>query len=141
MNSLQKGANRMKKNGIINSDLSRVIAEMGHKDSLVVADCGLPIPQEVERIDLSLTKGYPEFLKILKASLEDLVVEKVILAAEIKEKSPDLEAEILALLKDTEIEYIPHAEFKKETNNSRAIVRSGETTPYANIILISGVDF
>ncbi len=131
----------MKKNGIINSQLSRVVAEMGHKDSLTVADCGLPIPQEVERVDLSLTKGYPKFLEILKAVLKDLVVEKAILAQEIKEKSPELEREIIELLPDIEIEYIPHAEFKQETHNSRAVVRSGETIPYANIILISGVDF
>ncbi|RCW52250.1 D-ribose pyranase [Halanaerobium sp. ST460_2HS_T2] len=131
----------MKKNGIINSELARVVAEMGHKDSLTIADCGLPIPQEVERVDLALTKGYPEFLKILRAMLKDLVVEKAILAAEIKEESPKLEAEILELLPDIEIEYIPHTEFKKKTNNSRAVVRSGETIPYANIILISGVDF
>ncbi|TDO92196.1 ribose transport protein RbsD [Halanaerobium saccharolyticum] len=131
----------MKKGGIINSELSRVIAEMGHKDSLVIADCGLPIPEGVERVDLSLTKGYPEFLKILRATLDDLVVEKAILAAEIKEKSPELEEKIFALLPEVEIEYLPHEEFKKATNNSRAVVRSGEIIPYANIILISGVDF
>jgi D-ribose pyranase len=131
----------MKKDGIINNQLSRVIAEMGHQDSLVLADCGLPIPQQVERIDLSLTKGYPKFSKILKAVLKDLVVEKAVLAVEIKEKSPGLEAEILALLPDVEVEYIDHEEFKNETNNARAVVRSGEVIPYANIILISGVDF
>jgi D-ribose pyranase len=131
----------MKKNGIINSELTRVIAEMGHKDSLVLADCGLPIPQAIERIDLSLTKGYPEFLKILRATLDDLVVEKAILAAEIKEQSPELEEKIIALLPDIEVEYIPHEEFKRKINNSRAVVRSGEIIPYANIILISGVDF
>jgi len=131
----------MKKNGIINSELVRVIAEMGHKDGLTIADCGLSIPEKVERVDLSLTKGYPKFLEILKAVLNDLVVEKAILAAEIKEKSPKLEAEIIKMLPDIEIEYIPHTEFKKETNNSRAVVRSGEIIPYANIILISGVDF
>ena len=131
----------MKKSGIINSQLSRLIAEMGHKDSFVVADCGLPIPKNVERIDLSLTKGYPKFLKILEAALEDLVVEKAILASEIKEKSPELEAQIIELMPGLEIEYISHAEFKKQTKNSRAVVRSGETIPYANIILISGVDF
>jgi D-ribose pyranase len=80
-------------------------------------------------------------LEILKAVLNDLVVEKAILAAEIKEKSPKLEAEIIKMLPDIEIEYTPHTEFKKETNNSRAVVRSGEIIPYANIILISGVDF
>lgn len=131
----------MKKDGIINSEISRVIAEMGHKDSLVIADCGLPIPQKVERIDLSLTKGYPNFLKILEATLEDLVVEKVILAEEIKTTSPELEAKIIKLLPEVEIEYISHFEFKRETKNSRAVIRSGEVIPYANIILISGVDF
>lgn len=131
----------MKKNGIINNQLSKVIAEMGHKDSLVVADCGLPIPEEVERVDLSLTKGYPEFLKILEAVLEDLVVEKAILAAEIKEKSPELEEKIIQLLPDIEIDYLPHNQLKNETRSSRAIVRSGEITSFANIMLISGVDF
>ena len=131
----------MKKNGVINSELVRVIAEMGHKDSLVVSDCGLPIPEEVERIDLSLNKGYPEFLKVLKALLDDLIVEKAVLAAEIKEQSPELEEKILALLPDVEVEYISHEEFKAATKNSRAVVRSGEITPFANIILISGVDF
>ena len=131
----------MKKNGIINNQLSRVIAEMGHKDSLTVADCGLPIPQNTERVDLSLTKGYPKFLKILDSILEDMVVEKAILAEEIKEVSPELEAEIIKMLSDIEIEYITHEKLKKETEQSRAVVRSGETISYANIILISGVDF
>lgn len=131
----------MKKEGIINSRLAGLIAEMGHQDQLVIADCGLPIPPELERVDLALTKGYPKFLKILKEILVDLVVEKAVLAAEIKEKSPELEKEIKALLPEIEIEYIPHSEFKKRTNNSRAVVRSGEVRPFANIILISGVDF
>lgn len=131
----------MKRQGIINSNLIRVIAEMGHKDMLTVADCGLPIPKEVERIDLSLTKGYPSFLKILAEILEDLVVEKAILAAEIKEKSPELEKKLIDLLAGIEIEYISHSEFKEKTNKSRAVVRSGEIIPFANIILISGVDF
>lgn len=131
----------MKKNGIINSELARVVAEMGHQDSLVLADCGLPIPQKVERIDLALTKGYPKFIEILKAVLADLVVEKAILAAEIKEKSPKFEAKIRELLPAIEIEYISHAEFKKSTHKAKAVVRSGEIIPYANIILISGVDF
>lgn len=131
----------MKKNGIINSRLAGVIAEMGHQDSLVIADCGLPIPNDVERIDLSLTKGYPVFIKTLKAVLADLVVEKAILASEIKAESPELETKIIEIMPEVEIEYISHAELKKYTTTSRAVVRTGEITPYANIILISGVDF
>lgn len=131
----------MKKDGILNSQLSRVIAEMGHKDSLTVADCGLPISQNTERVDLSLTKGYPKFLKILDSILEDMVVEKAILAEEIKEVSPELESKIIKMLPDIEVEYISHKKFKEKTEQSRAVVRSGETISYANIILISGVDF
>ena len=43
----------MKKNGILNPQLNRVISEMGHRDMLIIADAGLPIPKEVERIDLA----------------------------------------------------------------------------------------
>jgi len=131
----------MKKRGILNKELNTVIAEMGHKDTLTISDAGLPIPQNVQRIDLALNRGYPEFLKILKVVLEDLVVEKALIASEIKEISPEMHKKIISLLGDIEVEYISHTKFKKQSEDSRAVVRSGEITPYANVILVSGVDF
>ena len=53
----------MKKSALLNSELSYVIAKMGHTDTLTVGDCGLPIPQETQRIDLALRKGTPGFLE------------------------------------------------------------------------------
>lgn len=131
----------MKRQGILNADLVKIIAELGHTDSLVICDAGLPIPNSVQRIDLALTQSIPRFIDVLKGVLQDTVVEKAILACEIKEISPELHEQILENLNGIPIEYISHEEFKTMTYDAKGIVRSGEITAYANIILISGVDF
>ncbi len=131
----------MKRQGILNVDLSKLIAEMGHTDQLVICDSGLPIPKEMNRVDLALTKGVPGYLEVLKGVLNDLVVEKAILADEMNEVSPELHKKTLEILGDIPVEYLSHEDFKKMTYDAKGIVRSGEVTPYANIILISGVDF
>lgn len=129
----------MKKTGILNPQLSRVIAETGHTDLLVVTDAGLPIPQEVERIDLSLVSGKPAFLDVLKEMIREVSVEKIILAEETSKISPEMYQDIVSLFPGIEIETMPHAEFKKKTKEARAAIRSGEFTPYANVILVAGV--
>ncbi len=66
----------MKKIGILNQPISSVIAGLGHMDTLVVADAGLPIPQETQRIDLALVEGIPGFLDTLRAVLMEMKVER-----------------------------------------------------------------
>jgi len=131
----------MKKIGILNDHLSKVIASMGHMDFLTVCDAGLPIPECCNRIDLSLVPGIPGFLDVLKAITTELEVQKIYLAEEIKEHNPSIEKSVLSLFPDFVVEYIPHEKFKSESRRSRAIIRTGECTPYANIILESGVIF
>ena len=133
----------MKKNGILNSDISRVLSYMGHTDWICVGDCGLPIPDEVERIDLALEFGVPTFIKTLEVVTGDMKVEKIILAEEIKAQNPKVLGEIEALFKgqNIEVEYVSHTELKEKTKNCKAVIRTGETTPYANIILQSGCIF
>lgn len=127
----------------INPALSRVISETGHTDLLVVTDAGLPIPPGSERIDLAYRPGAPAFFDVLDTVLAELVVEGATVSEEVAEKSP----EVLAALRerfadqDFEIELIPHIEFKKLTHSARAFVRSGEFTPYANVILHAGVAY
>ena len=82
----------MKKAGILNSDISRVLSYLGHTDRICIGDCGLPIPDCTERIDLALC-------------------------------------------------FVPHTELKEQTKECKAVIRTGETTPYANIILQSGCIF
>jgi D-ribose pyranase len=131
----------MKKTTLLQSDLSYVIATMGHLDTLVVADAGLPIPSETARIDLALTQGVPGAIQTLKVVLEELKVEKVILAEETRERNPKFLAEVQELLPDVPVEFVSHAALKTQTASARAVVRTGEFAPYANVILVSGVVF
>ena len=131
----------MKKDGILNESLLRVMGSLGHTDRIVVCDVGLPIDKNVERIDLSVTKGVVKFMDVLAPLLDELVVEKIILAEEIVTKSPAMYREIAALTKGIPIELVSHEEFKKLTKATKAIIRTGECTPYTNIILQSGVNF
>lgn len=130
----------MKKHGILHPELNKLIAETGHTDEIVVTDAGLPLPEEVNtRIDLALKQGLVPFLELLDTVLDDLSVEKVIMAEEIKTVSPKMQKEILARLEGIEIEYLPHTDFKQRTKSARGVVRSGEFTAYANVILVGGV--
>lgn len=131
----------MKKNGILNSQISAVLSRLGHTDTIVIADCGLPIPDETIRIDLSLKIGTPSVMETLAAVFEDMVVEKITLAAEIKENNPTIEKEILNLINCHSVEYLSHDEFKELTKKAKAVIRTGEATPYANIMLHAGVIF
>ncbi|MBP3906026.1 MAG: D-ribose pyranase [Peptostreptococcaceae bacterium] len=131
----------MKKSTLINSEISYEISKMGHTDSIVVCDSGLPIPSGVKRIDLALKKGLPTFLDTLDTILEELEVEEVIIAKEIIEASNDLYKEIEKRFSNITITTVSHEDFKMLTKESKAIVRTGEFTPYANIILKSGVVF
>lgn len=130
----------MKKRGILHPGLNKLIAETGHMDELVVTDAGLPLPETVNtRIDLALKKGMVPFLELLDTVLDELAVEKVILAEEIKTVSPQMHKEILKRFHNVEVEYLPHTAFKERTKTARGLVRSGEFTSYANVILIGGV--
>ena len=132
----------MKKNGILNSNIAKVLADLGHTDQLTIGDAGLPVPTGVEKIDLALRLGVPSFDSVLDTVLEDMAVEKVFLAEEIKEQNPDQLKKILEALPDgIDVVFISHEEFKKQTSRSKTIIRTGENTPYANIILQSAVIF
>ncbi|MBK5145684.1 D-ribose pyranase [Budviciaceae bacterium BWR-B9] len=139
----------MKKGKLLNSMLSSVISQLGHTDTLTIGDAGLPIPASVERIDLALTLGVPSFLQVFDTVTDEMQVEKAIIASEIKEKNQHIHQELLTRLKQLEqhqgnviaLEYVSHEQFKALSHSSRAIVRTGECSPYANIILCSGVVF
>lgn len=131
----------MKKNGILNSHIAAVLAELGHTDTIVIADCGLPIPSGVKRIDLSLKLGVPSFLETLTTIIQDMEVEAATLATEIQEKNESMNKSIEDLLAGKEVTYVTHEDFKELTKHAKVVIRTGEATPYANIILQAGVIF
>lgn len=139
----------MKKSTLINSELSYLVATLGHTDEITICDAGLPIPDHVTRIDLALTHGVPSFQQTVKTMLDESQIEGVVIAEEFAKVSPDHHAALIDLIKTEEarcgkplsITYITHEEFKERTHESRAVIRSGECTPYANVIFQAGVTF
>jgi D-ribose pyranase len=131
----------MKKTALLQSELSYIIATLGHLDTLVIADAGLPIPVETLRIDLALTQGVPGATQTLKVVLDEMQVERIILAEEVKDRNPKFLDDVQELLPGVPMDFVTHSEFKTRTASSRAIVRTGEFAPYANVILVSGVVF
>lgn len=132
----------MKKIGILHNELAHEIAKSGHHDKFVIGDAGLPIPDGVKCIDLALVEGQPSFMTTLKAVLEELHVEEAIIDTEMEEVSPHKKEELLELVGDQfPIKAIPHAELQEIAKEAKVIIRTGEFTPYTNIILVAGVLF
>ena len=131
----------MKKSGILNQAISEVVAGMGHMDQITIGDAGLPVPGNVRRIDLALRQGTPGFLETVETVASELQVEQVIVAAETETVSPHILAGLKKMFTDVKWQTVTHTEFKKLTANSKASIRTGEFTPYANVILVAGVVF
>ena len=131
----------MKLGGVLNHRLSTVIAEMGHTDGLTVADAGLPVPHEVERLDLAVSPGVPTFAQVLEAIASELKAEEIVIAREAFDRNPELLRTIERCFPGVPVKAVPHEEFKLLTRETRAVVRTGECTPYANCIVRSGVIF
>lgn len=131
----------MKKDRVINPNLSAAIARLGHTEYLVICDAGLPIPAGVEVIDLSLTRGIPTFIDVLKAVSEELVIESYIYASELPKMNEEVFDKLNTSLTGLDSKSVGHEEFKQLVGKSRVVVRTGECSPYANVILVGGVNF
>ncbi|MGL6219330.1 MAG: D-ribose pyranase [Lacrimispora sphenoides] len=135
----------MKRNGILNSSISSVLSSMGHTDSICIGDCGLPIPDETKRIDLALRFNIPSFLETLDAVSDDMAVESYILAEEMKDHNPEMVENIRSMMKkkfpDAVECFTSHENLKEQTKTCKAVIRTGEITAFANIILVSACIF
>lgn len=132
----------MKRTALLHAELSQVIAALGHGDMLVIGDAGLPIPDGPRRIDLALTPGIPRVADVLKVVLSEMQVERALVAREAIGQLPVgqlpawCEGQLAALP-----ETVSHEELKRLSARAKAVIRTGECTPYANIVLYAGVTF
>lgn len=131
----------MKRHGILHPELSAIIAAMGHGQVIGLADAGLPIPAQVQRIDLAVVRGVPGWLDVLTALAGDLVVEGYTLATESRAACPEFVTALNVTFPGVEATWVSHEELKQLSGDARAIVRSGSVTAYTNVLLRSGVDF
>ena len=132
----------MKKIGILHGELSKCIARMGHKDMILIGDAGMPVPEGVPLIDLALVEGIPGFLDTLRAVLSELCVESGIISSEMGKVSPQIASKLDEIVGDSfKLRQISHEALKELSKEAKVIVRTGEFTPYANIVLEAGVIF
>lgn len=131
----------MKKRGILNAQLAACIAALGHKDLFMIGDAGMPIPPGVEIVDLAVTAGVPGFSQVFDAVLDEAAVEGYVLAEEIKSANEPLHKHIQEKLADVPCEYMPHDDLKTLSQKVRFAIRTGEFSPYPNVILRAGVVF
>ncbi len=131
----------MKCDRLLNREIISEVAALGHTEYMCIADCGLPIPKGVKVIDISITAGKPSFLDVLDAVREELVIESIILAEEMDTYNEQLAKEMKDRFKTMPVKKVLHAEFKNLTEKAKCVVRTGENSSYANVILVGGVNF
>jgi D-ribose pyranase len=137
----KKDRKLMKKKGILNREISRVLATMGHYDLLVVADAGLPIPIDADCIDLVVDKDIPTVLQILKLLSSELEVEEFYVAEEGNAINKSQYLAVEKIFPHASKISIPHSSLKEKVKGAKAVIRTGDFSPYSNVILSSGVSF
>jgi D-ribose pyranase len=133
----------MKKGGVLNPTLAAMIASCQHGDKIMICDSGYPIPYDKKSLDLSVTVNLPRVIDVAKVVLDDLNIEGVIIANEMEMRSKGFYDELMKILPKALVQKISHADFKELAKKEQNIVfvRTGEATPFANLILVSGVIF
>jgi D-ribose pyranase len=127
----------VKSAALIHPDLLAMLAGSGHLDRLLVCDAGFPIPASVPRVDLAYRPGQAPFLDVLEVVAATIHLEHAVIAAE---ASHDVAVAIERIVR-VDVERIAHSEVKALAAGCRGAVRTGEYTPYANVILTVGVAF
>lgn len=129
----------MRRDGIWHPRLAGLLAALGHHDSIVIADAVLPVPRGVETIDLVWSRGEPALLPVLRAVCAELVVQEAVVAHELTDAA--FLSGVRAAVGGGPVSAVGHDELKALCAGAHAVVRTGEATPYANVILRAGVSF
>ena len=128
----------MLKTGILNPQLSSLIARVRHTNTLVIADRGFPFFPQVETVDLALVDDKPTVLDVIEALRSNFVVGAAWMAEEfVRENTAATVGAFDASLRGCELTREPHNEFKRRVTHAVGLVRTGDTTQYANVILES----
>jgi D-ribose pyranase len=131
----------MKRTGILHHELSAVISSLGHLDLVVIGDAGLPVAPGVQRIELALGPDLPTVIQVLELLLHEAIFEKLTIAEEQLKASPRYHTRLLEVADRNAIplESLPHMTgFKPLATRARVHIRTGDFTPYSNVILTAG---
>lgn len=127
----------MRKRGIINGKLMGVLAGLGHTDSIVISDAGLPIPKECDFIDLALINGIPSFIDTVEAIINEIIVEKVSIFKPMQQANPSTYEQLTKIFVPQQKELLDAEQFIDEVKKAKLVIRTAEFSPCCNIILYS----
>lgn len=131
----------MLRGGILHNELNKVLASMGHGDILIVCDAGFPIPRDAWRVELAITRDFPDLVPVLEIIASEFIAEKVMFAHEVPSNNAPLYRNLQRIFDDCELESIAHQSMLTEmAYKAKAIVRTGGYNPWGNIALVSGTD-
>jgi len=124
--------------GILNPQLNHLLSRIRHTNALVIADAAFPFWPEIETVDLTLVRGIPTIIQVLDAVLPNFKAGSVHMAGEFKTHNPAKTQTLFAkACRGVPMHFEPHLEFKKRVPNAIGLVRTGDTTAYGNLILVS----
>jgi len=128
----------MIKSGILNPQINALLSRVRHTNTLVIADRGFPFWPMIETIDISLVDDVPTVLAVLRAIRLNFQIGKAWMAQEfLKQNSAKTSSAFAAALEGIELTHEPHIEFKKRVPHAIGLIRTGDTTQYANLVLES----
>lgn len=129
----------MLKQGILNPQIGSLLARVRHTNALVIADRGFPFWPMIETVDISLVDDVPTVLQVLGAIRANFVVGRAFMAEEFLAHNPDATRAAYAhALGGVEVIHEPHeASFKPRVPHAIGLIRTGDTTPYGNVVLVS----
>ncbi len=133
---------------ILSPELLKILMEMGHGDEIVIADGNFPgaaVAQRLVRLD---GHGVPEILSaVMKFFPLDSYTEKPVALMEVVAGDPvqptiwDTYKNIICKYEPERcnFEFVERFDFYERAKKAYAVIATGETAIYANIILKKGV--
>lgn len=128
----------MKKSGILHPEVLTLTALMGHTDYIVIADRGFPVPPGPMRINLGLVDDKPTVMDVLDALLTEADLDRIIVTTEMQEISPQRLSAVRNCAEHRAVEVISHQAFKTLASNATGVIKTADTCPYSNVIIVSG---
>ncbi len=128
----------MLQSGILNPHVLNLLARIRHTNTLVIADWAFPFWPEIETVDISLTLGIPTVLDVLDLLTPNFKIGRIWQAEEFLANNPSEKVEAFARsFGEIPLTREPHVDFKKRVPGAIGLIRTGDPTPYGNIILES----
>ena len=125
--------------GILNPRILSLLARIRHTNALVIADRGFPFWPQIETVDISLVDNVPTVLQVLAAVRANHNFTQAFMAKEfLKNNFKHVQDKFAKALRRVPTKFEAHVEFKKRVPDAIGLIRTGDTTQYANVILISG---